>query len=353
MMYDGSCITNMYLTTRYQGSKLNICDWIWSEMSNFDFESMIDIMGGTGAISYVAKKHGKKIIYNDILKFNSYIGTALIENNKNQLSAKNIEYLINEHKDIHYDDFITRTYKNIYYTNNENQWLDMFIGNLKTFDNKYDIALALAALFQSCIIKRPYNLFHRKNLYMRFSHVERSFGNKTTWDKKFEHWFLKFVDEYNKCVFDNKKNNKALNYDVMNIPKHKYDLVYFDPPYTNQKNMVDYMGYYHFLEGICLYLKYNSEIWEKQIDHNKKHLPLKYINSSWNQQLNFYHMFDNIISKFKNSPIIISWNVDCIPSPKHISKILKEYYKNVEIKSIDYKYALSHKKSKEILIIAS
>ncbi len=47
-------------------------------------------------------------------------------------------------------------------------------------------AMFLWALFQSCISKRPYNLFHRKNLYVRTADVKRNFGNKTTWDKPFE-----------------------------------------------------------------------------------------------------------------------------------------------------------------------
>ena len=40
--------------------------------------------------------------------------------------------------------------------------------------NEKKQALAYFALFQSCIIKRPYNLFHRKNLYVRTKEMKRS-----------------------------------------------------------------------------------------------------------------------------------------------------------------------------------
>jgi hypothetical protein len=61
-------------------------------------------------------------------------------------------------------------------------------------DNKYKQALAYYALFQPSIIKRPYNLIYsiEKNLYVRNADVERSFGNKTTWDALFDFYFKKF-----------------------------------------------------------------------------------------------------------------------------------------------------------------
>lgn len=75
------------------------------------------------------------------------------------------------------------------------------ITNMNYLDNEFEYAIAFFALSQSCIIKRPYNLFYRKNLYMRTSNVKRSFGNKKTWDTPFVDWFLKFVKEANHSIF--------------------------------------------------------------------------------------------------------------------------------------------------------
>jgi hypothetical protein len=52
--------------------------------------------------------------------------------------------------------------------------------NIGELNNEYKRAIAYSALCQACLAKRPYNLFHRANLYMRTQDVERSFGNKTT-----------------------------------------------------------------------------------------------------------------------------------------------------------------------------
>ena len=60
--------------------------------------------------------------------------------------------------------------------------------------------------------------------------MERSFGNKTTWDKPFEEWFQIFVEEANRAVFDNGQSNRALNCDAAEV-QGEYDLVYIDKPY--------------------------------------------------------------------------------------------------------------------------
>lgn len=343
----------VFPTTRYQGSKLKIVNWIWDELSDLDFDSAIDVMGGTGSVSYKLKQQNKQIIFNDVLRFNFHIGRALVENSKTTLSKSDTEYLINSHDDVKYDTFVEDTFKDVFFLDKENNWLDTFIGNLKTFENKYKISLALASLFQACIIKRPYNLFHRKNLYMRLADVKRSFGNKTTWEQKFDYWFLKFVDENNSCIFDNNQKNIALNSDIFDIDyTNPCDLVYFDPPYTNLKNSVDYLEYYHFLEGLCIYLESDSDSWRKQIDWTRKPLSFQHAKSPWNDRRQLDHMFEKVITKFRNSMMVISWNSSGYPSPDNLLFLLKKYYDNVEVKSMNYQYALSPKKSNELLFIA-
>ena len=75
-------------------------------------------------------------------------------------------------------------------------------------------ALAWFALFQACIAKRPYNLFHRRNLDMRTADVGRTFGNKAAWDRPFEVHFRKYARQANAAVFDNALPCTALILDV-------------------------------------------------------------------------------------------------------------------------------------------
>jgi hypothetical protein len=201
-------------STRYQGSKQKFVEWIWSCMKDLQFSSALDAFGGTSAVSFRLKQENKSVTYNDILPFNYYIGKAIIENNNTILEDYEMNNLLHESKSMEYPHFIEKTFHDIYFTDEENRWLDIVSTNIRNLSNEYKQAIAYFALFQSCIIKRPYNLFHRRNLYVRMQDVKRSFGNKATWDTPFETHFRKFVNEANNAVFSNNTICRSINKDV-------------------------------------------------------------------------------------------------------------------------------------------
>ena len=336
-------------STRFQGSKLKIVDWIWEAIKDLNFNSALDAFGGTGSVGYMLKQKGKKVTYNDILKFNWYIGMALIENNNVRLTDNDIEFLLTRHKEITYPTFILDTFKDIYFTDEENRRIDMVVTNINLLDNIYKKALAFFALCQACIIKRPFNLFHRKNLYLRFSDVERNFGNKATWDTPFEVHFRKFVDEANQAVFPNGQCNKALNLDVFDI-EEEFDLVYIDTPYISKNGVgVDYFSFYHFLEGLMNYSK-----WAEMIDYRTKHKKLKGNGSVWINKNEIHSAFDKLFKKFQNSILVVSYRADGIPSIEELLNLLKKYKQHVkELKRKNYKYVLSTNHSEEVLLIGN
>lgn len=194
-------------STRYQGSKLKLVEWIWEQISELRFETALDAFGGTGCVSHLLKVKGKQVTYNDLLHFNYIICLALIENNAMPLTSDQVEFVLGTHPEIEYPTFIQDTFQCVYYTDDENKWLDRVATNIRHIENKYSQAIAYFALFQACIVKRPFNLFHRKNLYIRTSDVKRNFGNKASWDKPFEDWFHQFVDEANHAAFSNGRDN--------------------------------------------------------------------------------------------------------------------------------------------------
>ncbi|MHA2202811.1 MAG: DNA adenine methylase, partial [Candidatus Hodarchaeales archaeon] len=223
--------------TRYQGSKLKLLDWFQPIFQKIDFETVLDAFGGTGAVSYMFKRMGKEITYNDILISNWFIGKALIENNNKQLDPTRIDSLLKSKNRYNYRTIIQDQFKDIYYTNEENMLLDILVQNISHLEDQYEKALCYFALFQACIQKRPFNLFHRKNLYLRLDNVKRSFGNKKTWDTPFLELMLRALREGNQAIFDNSRINKALNLHIQDIPipDEGYDLVYLDPPYISSK----------------------------------------------------------------------------------------------------------------------
>ncbi len=342
-------LTAQFPSTRYQGSKAKLADWIWEQIAELNFTTCLDAFGGTGAVAYRLKQAGKAVTYNDLLRFNYQFGLALIENSRVHLGPEEVDWILRPHPELNYPRFVQDTFSEIYFTDDENAWIDQTITNIRQLSDPYKYALAYFALCQACIIKRPYNLFHRKNLYIRLAEVERSFGNKTTWDTPFEDWFHVLTGEANRAVFDNGQANRAMNFDVISAPG-EYDLIYIDPPYISAQGIgVDYLEFYHFLEGLQMY-----DEWAQHIDTRTKHRRLKRQAAAWTDKRRIRKAFEQIVQRFQNSILVISYRSDGIPSESELVALLRKYKAHVRVEHYgQYKYVLStNSESTELLIIA-
>jgi adenine-specific DNA methylase len=339
----------IFPSTRYQGSKAKLVDWIWSAVADLEFDTVLDAFGGTGCVAYRMKCEGKETTYNDVLRWNEQCGLALIENSSVRLPEEQAAALTRRHPGVAYPTFIADTFGDIYFLDEENVWLDTVVTNIRRLSDPYQRALAFYALCQACIIKRPYNLFHRRNLYIRLAEVDRSFGNKTTWDTPFDEHFLRFVREANDAVFDNGKANRALCEDALELKGH-WDLVYIDTPYISGKGIgVDYRDFYHFLEGMTMY-----DRWPQELDRASKHHRLLRTPSPWSNPGTIYAAFRAIFDRFSDSIIVVSYRSDGIPSPEQLKALLAETKRHVtEAPRREYQYALSTTNGHEMLLIGT
>jgi adenine-specific DNA methylase len=346
-------------STRYQGSKRRILDWIYENIKDLKFETVLDGFGGTASVSYLFKLMNKKVTFNDILLSNHQVGIALIENDSITLNKNDLDFVIKKNG-FEYPSFIKDTFKDIYYLNSENKWLDMVAFNIQMLSERYsgDLlkkkrALAFYALFQACLCKRPFNLFHRKNLYLRTANVKRSFNNKKTWDKTFPLLFHIFYRELSQKVFSNSLKHKAMCRDILKINnKSNFDLVYLDPPYTrpNEHSPKNYFYLYHFLEGL---VDYNN--WQNRIDWGVKNRRLKKQKTEWNKS-NLEKNFDRLFSKFNDSIIALSYGDPGNPSIDKLKELLLQYKTKVDVFQKEYSYKLNHKNGTgmyEVLLIGS
>ncbi|HET6251358.1 MAG TPA: DNA adenine methylase [Tepidisphaeraceae bacterium] len=337
-------------TTRFQGSKQKLLPWLWQHLRPLQFSTSLDAFGGSGSVSYFLKRHAKHVTCNDILVSSALGATALIENDDVRLNSTEVDLLLERQSHLHYDNFIARTFADIYFTADENIWLDTIAQNIPLLGNRFKRAIAYHALFQSAISKRPYNLFHRKNLYMRFAAVDRSFGNKTTWDRPFAEHFRNFVRMTNAAIFK-AGPCRASNVDARNV-EGEFDLVYIDPPYINRHGVgVDYHGFYHFLEGLADYKN-----WPAQIDHSSKHRRLIPKPSRWTNKTTIHQAFAELFERYRHSILAVSYRSDGIPSLEELAGMLKQVKKQVAVHTLDrgYKYALSKNgRSSECLLIGT
>jgi adenine-specific DNA methylase len=335
-------------STRYQGSKRKLLPWLAEQFARLDFHTALDAFSGTASVAYLLKSLGKAVTCNDYLHCNREIGRALVENTRVRLSDDDLAQVVRRDPRLAQDDFISRTFRGVYFTPPENRWLDMVSQNIPRLPGRERQALAWYAVFQACLVKRPFNLFHRKNLSLRTARVERSFGNKTTWDAPFEQHFRRFVREANDAVFDSGVACRALGYDACAVPG-AYDLVYIDPPYVNRRGVaVDYLQFYHFLEGMLAY-----EQWAERIDYQRKHRPLAGPRSPWSDARRIHSAFAQLFERFADAILMVSYRSDGIPSVEEMAALLHRVTRRVRCVSYgEYQYVLSTSvRSGEVLLV--
>lgn len=346
-------------STRYRGSKRKLLHWIYDALKDIEFNTVLDGFGGTGSVSYLFKAMGKEVTFNDYLKFNSIIGKSIIENSFYKLDDKDQNAILNATD--YSNTLISKYFKDIYFLDDENQWIDNIAGSIRSLvfeaqeGEDFKKCIAFNALFQACLIKRPFNLFHRKNLSLRTNDVERSFGNKVTWEREFEYYFKHFSSEINLSIFNSKSVCRVENKDIFEIENCNFDLVYLDPPYVvnnSRKVSSDYLRSYHFLEGIS-----NYEEWFNNIDFSTRILNLNdsFLPNHFKVSA-IEETFEALIFKFKSSKIVVSYKFGGVPSIDFIIKLLEKHKKRVITRSIHYKYALNRQNgnaslNREYLII--
>jgi adenine-specific DNA-methyltransferase len=349
-MSSAKTILHPFPCTRYQGSKRKLAAAIVKELSELDFHTVLDAFGGTGAVAHAFKRAGKAVTYNDVLSFNHQIGLALIENDQVRLDPEKAAGLGVPGDGVAYDDFIERTFHGVYFTDDENRWLDRAVVNIGSIHDRYARAMAWFAVFQAAMAKRPYNLFHRRNLYMRTAPVRRGFGNKTTWDRGFEEHVRRYVQEANAAIIDAGGSCRATCNDVMLIDS-SFDLVYVDTPYINRRGVgVDYRDFYHFLEGLVRYAE-----WPANIDEASKHRRLLRIENGWTEATRIHGLFNDLFEKFCDSILAVSYRSDGIPTIDELAAAMKRFKRRVRVVELgSYQYVLStNRRSREVLIIGA
>ncbi len=341
-------------STRFQGSKRKMLPWLHEILSDIRFDTVLDAFGGSGCVSYLLKRMGKEVTFNDLFRWNYILGQAVVVNNRVTLSDKDVDRILSPRTDYPWGRVVRTNFKGIYYLDSENEWIDTVTTNILKLTGyskeilRYKRALAFYALFQACLVKRPFNLFHRRNLDVRLRDVPRSFGNKATWDRPFADWFRRFVAEANELVFDSQKPCRAINREVFHIDPSGFEMVYLDPPYVKKaprREGTDYLRYYHFLEGLA-----NYYTWAKRVDFSTQNRRLKETRS----ELAFIpdkaiDSFDQLFQQFRSSKIVLSYKAGGIPSVDTLRRLLKKYKSNVTLITKPYVYALNRQNGNKSL----
>ena len=315
-----------YPPTRFMGSKRKLLDEIWAQAQRFEFNSAIDLFSGSGIVGYMLKSHGLRVTSNDYMHMSYTFSKAMIENNSIRLSeAEALELMVKKGKINH---FVSKTFRNLYFTDEENDFIDIVRGNISRMTNPLKRAIAMSALIRACMKKRPRGLF----TYVGLGKYDD--GRKDL-KLSFRQQFLDNVAVVNAAVFSNGKKNRAVCGDVFEL-RSKGDLVYIDPPYYSPFSDNEYVRRYHFVEGL-------ARNWEGvEIQENTQTKKIKNYPTPFSTKDGAATAFDALFKKYAKCVLIVSYSSNSLPSQDEMVAIMSKYKQHVEVVPIDYTYSFGN-----------
>ncbi|WCM88287.1 DNA adenine methylase [Acidovorax sp. NCPPB 3576] len=332
-------------TTRYYGSKRRQMGWLREEFGRLEGCTALDAFGGTGAVSHLLSQMGWDVTYNDIFQFNTISARALFSSARVPLSTAGVASILRTVKPR--PGFIHANFAGLYFTDEENAWLDGFMTTLTQVEPACK-DLLLHCLFQACLKKRPYNLFHRANLKLRQSRVKVQFGNRTTWEKSFAEHILSTFEEVRhmqRGVGGSVTVTAGRSAEEI-IPG--YDFVYVDPPYFKRtRDTESYLSRYHFLEGLARY-----DEWPQLLDGGDRLQRIKASTvSEWTSKAALKSDIAALIQTHRNAKFALSYVSGEHPSEAELFDLFCDNFSRVRLSRRAYSRALSKKKFFELLLI--
>lgn len=315
-----------YPPTRFMGSKSKLLSEIWSVVSQFNVDTVVDLFSGSGVVGYMLKAQGKAVVSNDYMAMSATFTKAMIENNSVTLPLEEAKELLVEHKES--DHFVATTFKGLYYSDEENDLIDILRTNIAAIRDQYKQAIAMTSLIRACLKKRPRGIFTYTG--------HRYDDGRQDLKKSFAQQFLESVDAVNKSIFDNGKPNLSKHGDAMDLKVENADLVYIDPPYYSPLSDNEYVRRYHFVEGLARDWK-GVEIQEHTQTKKFKSYP-----TPFSTRKGAADAFDKLFKKFANSILVVSYSSNSQPTQDEMVAMMAKYKEHVEVIPIDYKYSFGN-----------
>ena len=315
-----------YPSTRFMGSKSKLLSEIWSVVSRFNVNTVVDLFSGSGIVGYMLKSQGKSVISNDYMAMSATFTKAMVENNSVILPLDEAKELLVER--VESDHFVATTFKGLYYSDEENNLIDILRTNIAAMQDQYKQAIAMASLIRACLKKRPRGIFTYTG--------HRYDDGRQDLKKSLAQQFLESVDSVNKAIFDNGKSNFSNHGDAMDLEVENADLVYIDPPYYSPLSDNEYVRRYHFVEGL-------ARDWKGvEIQEHTKTKKFKSYPTPFSTRKGAVDAFDELFKKFSNSILVVSYSSNSQPTQDEMVAIMAKYKEHVEVIPIDYKYSFGN-----------
>ena len=316
-------------TINYIGNKEKLVSWIIDNLPN-NINSVFDAFSGGCSVSYYLKKNGYKVFSNDILYMNYLLAKALVENNDEIITEKDINIIFDG---IPFQGYMFDKYAYKLYYPQECMELDLYRNNIFKLNNEYKQALAFTLFRRAMIRKMPYSRFNipwdkivqlrDEDYSYKYYKRKRAYHNQS-----FREHFINELSIYNNAIFKTDYEHKAFNYDIFSIIGDiKADLIYLDPPYTGSMN--NYFSFYGILDE-----------WIK----NEVQAPFDNNFTTKGSAINLFHKLFSKLTNFKYC--VLSYNNNAFPTLDLMISIITNYAKIIHVLKHKHDYKVKKKKKK-------
>lgn len=336
--------------TRYYGSKRKLLGWIFSKLKSLEFDTAVDLFGGTASVSQLLRAMRKTVTYNDAFRFNADVATTLLAPDL-PLTKKEVANFLASITPV--KGVVANNFRGIFYLDEENAWIDGFMEMIQRGDRpKRETSLLLYLLYQACLKKRPFNLFHRANLSLRTRrNISRTFGNFSTWERSFSYHIERAYDELVLSRIPHAPTAAILPAQDAAAVETGFDLVYIDPPYFSTKgthSRDDYWRRYHFLEGLS-----NYESWEESMDtcSDIRLMPRPEYFSRWSKKALFEEALFDLVRRHRASIVALSYVTSAYPSRRQLRQFFESQFRDVSVHTVEHVHILSKSKKREMLLV--
>lgn len=308
--------------TRFMGSKRRLLPIIADVVSELGAQSALDPFAGSGCVAYLLKRLGLSVTAGDMLAFSYHWVNASVANSTEILTSDDLAMLVSRNPNA--DDFISRTFRGLYFSDDDNRFLDELWANTLGLRNSLKRSLALSAATRACLKRRARGVF-------TYTGQRYDDGRKDLRTSLRDH-FLDAAGLWNNAVFDNDRACSAYHSDVFDLPFQAFDLVYVDPPYFTPHSDNEYTRRYHFIEGLVSY-------WEDvEIQQHTKTKKIVRRETPFQRRTSVYDAFDRLFAKYRGATFVVSYSSNCLPTREEMVAILKRYCDAVEVVDISHTY---------------
>ncbi|MDR1790678.1 MAG: Dam family site-specific DNA-(adenine-N6)-methyltransferase [Propionibacteriaceae bacterium] len=322
--------TLLFPTTRFMGSKSKLLTDIWSVASQFDYQNVVDLFAGSGIVSYMFKAKGKNVLANDYMAFSANTAKALVENSCETLPIAKAKQLVSTRFDN--DSFVETTFAGLYYTDEDNRFIDSMRAGISKIRNPHQRAIAMAALIRACLKKRPRGIF-------TYTGTRYDDGRRDLQISFAEH-FLEAVQLLNAAVFDNGGLSWSRLGDAMAVPTKEDALVYIDPPYYSPLSDNEYVRRYHFVEGLARDWQ-GVEIQRHTLTKKFKSYP-----TPFSSRTGAHEAFDRLFRRHRNSVLVVSYSSNSLPTLDEMVTLMSRHKRHVEVIPVNHRYSFGNQAHK-------